>query len=185
MSLRFLNVCGLACRAGRAFLQALRVMRSFFFSLRSAFPRAFSKLFFRVPRFTFPRSRFPNFVTRSSFACLKKKICVLKKFFWRTWKINCFLCLSNKTYITFLYKLALPRARCYKEEFYSPEFYSPEFYSGHFKTSSRGRVEGPHMRSERCTLQSRTLQLYRFEPWGWGGGGRAEPDRDGIHRATL
>ena len=37
-----------------------------------AFPRAFSKLFFRVPRFAIPRSYVPNFVTRSSFACLKK-----------------------------------------------------------------------------------------------------------------
>ena len=52
------------------------------------------------------------------------------------------------------------RARIFKEE-----FYSPEFYSGHFNTLSRGRGEWPHMRSERCTLQSRTLQLYRFEPW--------------------
>ena len=51
------------------------------------------------------------------------------------------------------------RARNYKEE-----FFSREFYSGHFNTLSRGRGEGPHMRSERCTLQSRTLQLYRFEP---------------------
>ena len=32
--------------------------RSFISSLRSAFPRAFSKLFFRVPRFAFPRSKF-------------------------------------------------------------------------------------------------------------------------------
>ena len=51
------------------------------------------------------------------------------------------------------------RARIYKEE-----FYSREFYYGHLNTLSTGRGEGPHMRSERCTLQSRTLQLYRFEP---------------------
>ena len=60
------------------------------------------------------------------------------------------------------------RARIYKEEFYSREFYSREFYSGHFNTLST--VEGQWrdhtcaLRSERCTLQSRTLQLYRFEP---------------------
>ena len=44
--------------------------------LRSAFPRAFSKLFFRDSR-----SRVPNFVTRSSFACLKKNSRVHTKFF--------------------------------------------------------------------------------------------------------
>ena len=49
---------------------------------------------------------------------------------------------------------AKPRARIYKEE-----FYSREFYSGHFNTLSRERGEGPHMRSERCTLHNRTLQL--------------------------
>ena len=47
---------------------------------------------------------------------------------------------------------------------YKEEFYSREFYSDHFNTLSRGRVEGTHIRSERCTLQSRTLQLHRFEP---------------------
>ena len=30
---------------------------------------------------------------------------------------------------------------------YKPEFYSREFYSGHFNTLSRGRAEGPHMRT--------------------------------------
>ena len=41
-------------RAGRTFLQALRVTRAQVLS----FSRAFSKLFFRIPRFEFPRSKF-------------------------------------------------------------------------------------------------------------------------------
>ena len=43
-------------------------LHSFISSLRSVFPRALSKLFFRVPRFAFPRSRVPNFASRSCFA---------------------------------------------------------------------------------------------------------------------
>ena len=65
-------------------------------------------------------------------------------------------------YIEYNYCIVMYRARIYKEE-----FYSREFHSGHFNTVSRGRGEGPHMRSKRCTLQSRTLQLYRFEPSIW------------------
>ena len=44
--------------------------RSFISSSRSAFPRAFSKLFFRVLRFAFPRSKFCNVF---QFRVLKKK----------------------------------------------------------------------------------------------------------------
>ena len=47
--------------------------RSFISYSRSAFPRAFSELFFRIPKFAFPRSCIPNFVKRFSFTCLTKK----------------------------------------------------------------------------------------------------------------
>ena len=68
------HICSYSSRAGRAFLQALHVTRSFISSSRSAFRGAFKKKNFRVPRFAFPHSCVPNVVKRSSFACLKKKI---------------------------------------------------------------------------------------------------------------
>ena len=53
-------------RAGRAFLQALCVTRARVLSFPLRVPRAFSRLFFRVPRFAF-RFRVPNFASRSCF----------------------------------------------------------------------------------------------------------------------
>ena len=55
-------------RAGRAFLQALRVTRARVLSFPLCVPACFFKAFFWRTKI-----RVPNFVTRSRFACLKKK----------------------------------------------------------------------------------------------------------------